>query len=38
MTEQEILDIFSQQPMENVMIGTYNPRTKTIITAEEVLK
>lgn len=33
-----ILDIFEQQPMENVMIGTYNPRTKTIITAEEVLK
>ena len=35
---EAILDIFSQQPMENVMIGTYNPRTKTIITAEEVLK
>ncbi len=33
-----ILDIFAQQPADNVMIGTYNPRTKTIITAEEILK
>ena len=30
-----ILDIFAQQSVDNVMIGTYNPRTKTIITAEE---
>lgn len=33
-----ILGLFEKQPMADVMIGTYNPNTKTIITAEEVLK
>ena len=33
-----ILDIFKQQPMEGVSLGTYNPYTKTIITVDEILK
>ena len=35
---ESVLNIFARSPRANVMIGTYNPRTKTIITAEEVLK
>jgi len=35
---EAILNIFASQPVENVSIGTYHPRIKTIITAEEVLK
>ena len=33
-----ILRIFETAPTTNVMIGTYNPKTKTIITAEEIFK
>ena len=33
-----ILDNFSQNPRPNVFVGTYNQRTKTIITAEETMK
>ena len=35
---RKVLEVFSQHPVPNVFIGTYNPRTKTIITAEEVLR
>ena len=35
---QKILELFAANPVPNVFIGTYNPRTKTIITAEEVLR
>lgn len=33
-----VLEIFGRQPIEGVSLGTYNPYTKTIITAEEILK
>ena len=33
-----ILQLFAEKPMPNVGIGTYDPKTRTIITAEEVLK
>lgn len=33
-----ILDIFSRKPIANVAIGTYSPRSKTIVTAEEIFK
>ena len=35
---ESILDIFERKHLPGVYIGTYHPRTKTIITAEEVLK
>ena len=35
---ETILDIFANNTIENVQMGTYNPHTKTIITLEEVLK
>ena len=35
---ETILDIFQRQPIPGIYIGTYHPRTQTIITAEEVLK
>ena len=35
---QTILSLFEQHPVDNVAIGTYSPKSKTIITAEEVLK
>ncbi len=35
---KSILEIFKQKPVQNISIGTFNPYTKTIITAEEVLK
>ncbi|WP_025002229.1 glycosyltransferase family 2 protein [Prevotella dentasini] len=34
----DILDIFSDSPMDNVYIGIYNRQSKCIITGEEVLK
>lgn len=33
-----ILDIFERASTDKVMIGTYNPKTKSIITAEEIFK
>lgn len=35
---QAILDIFHRQPMPNVLIGIFNPHSKTIVTAEEIFK
>ncbi len=35
---EAILGIFSSKPVDYVNIGTYHPRIRTIITAEEVLK
>jgi GT2 family glycosyltransferase len=35
---KKILDIFARRPIPNVYIGTYNPKVKTIITAEEILR
>ena len=35
---EQILDIFYRQPRNNVFIGTYNRKTRTIIRAEEVIK
>jgi hypothetical protein len=35
---QAILDIFQRQPMQNVLIGIFNPHSKTIVTAEEIFK
>ena len=35
---ETILSIFAKKPLDNVSIGTYHPRIRTIITAEEVLK
>ena len=32
-----ILDIFATQPTPNVSMAFYNPYTKTILTAEEVI-
>ena len=37
-TYEEIFNIFSEAPQTNVVIGTYNPQTNTLITAEEVLR
>ena len=34
----DILRLFSKQPEANVRIGTYNSHSKTLITAEEVMK
>ena len=33
-----ILEIFSRNPQPNVHIGTYNSKTRTVITAEDILK
>ena len=33
-----ILENFSSNPIPNVFVGTYNQRTKTIITAEETMQ
>ena len=35
---QAILDIFQRQPMQNILIGIFNPHSKTIVTAEEIFK
>lgn len=37
-TYEEIFNIFSDAPQTNVVMGTYDPQTNTIITAEEVLR
>ena len=34
---RQIFDIFSRQPSEKVLIGTYSPKTNVVITGEEVL-
>jgi hypothetical protein len=33
-----ILENFASNPIPNVFVGTYNQRTKTIITAEETMQ
>ena len=35
---EQIFNIFSEHPQQNVLMGTYNPATKTIITSEEVFR
>lgn len=35
---EDIFNIFSRRPQPNVLMGTYNPTTQTIITSEEVLR
>ena len=35
---EDIFNIFSRRPQQNVLMGTYNPTTQTIITSEEVLR
>lgn len=35
---EQIFNIFSAHPQQNVLMGTYNPATKTIITSEEVFR
>ena len=35
---ETILKIFSSQPRENMYIGTYNPKSHIVITAEEVIQ
>ena len=35
---QDILTLMAKHPEANVHVGTYNPRSKTLITAEEVMK
>ena len=35
---EQIFSIFSAHPQQNVLMGTYNPATKTIITSEEVFR
>lgn len=35
---EDIFNIFSSRPQPNVLMGTYNPTTQTIITSEEVLR
>ena len=35
---ETILDIFARTPQPNVRIGTYNSKTRTVVTAEEILK
>ena len=37
-TYADIFRIFSQSPSPSVLIGTYDPQTKTVITSEEVMK
>ena len=34
----QILDIMARNPQTNITLGTFSPRTNTIITAEEILK
>ena len=35
---EDIFNIFYGKPQSNVLMGTYNPKTQTIITSEEVLR
>lgn len=35
---EQILEIFGDNPQHHLEIGTYNPQTRTIITAEEILR
>jgi N-acetylglucosaminyl-diphospho-decaprenol L-rhamnosyltransferase len=35
---EEIFKIFARHPLPNVNIGTFNRKTRTVITAEEILK
>lgn len=35
---EDIFNIFSEAPQQNILMGTYNPATQTIVTSEEVLR
>lgn len=35
---EDIFNIFSESPQQNILMGTYNPATQTIVTGEEVLR
>lgn len=35
---EDIFNIFSGSPQQNILMGTYNPATQTIVTGEEVLR